>query len=284
MTYISIDAGQMHNLAMRSDRTLVAFGWNGDGQCNVPALDPGVTYIDFSASGQNSVALRSNGSVVVWGSSSFGQLDVPTLPIGLAYVGVAAGGNHVLARRSDGALLAWGENDNGECDVPALPTGEIFVEVDAGAFFSLGRHEPFFTPASVYCSGKLNSLGCTPSIGLVGIPSASFGKGCTLTTINVAAKNNGIYFHGTLGSQALPFHGGFLCVMSPLRHHTLLDSGGTSGTCNGTFAEDLNVYIGGGFDPALVAGASVWIQNWSRDPADPFTDSLSDAVMATIAP
>jgi hypothetical protein len=28
----------------------------------------------------------------------------------------------------------------------------------------------------------------------------------------------------------------------------------------------------------------VWIQSWSRDPGDPFTDSLSDAVTATICP
>jgi len=37
-------------------------------------------------------------------------------------------------------------------------------------------------------------------------------------------------------------------------------------------------------DPALVAGATVWSQFWSRDPADPFTTNLSDALRFLIAP
>jgi hypothetical protein len=35
---------------------------------------------------------------------------------------------------------------------------------------------------------------------------------------------------------------------------------------------------------ALVPGATLWVQNWSRDPAAAFGDSLSNAVSATICP
>jgi hypothetical protein len=64
----------------------------------------------------------------------------------------------------------------------------------------------------------------------------------------------------------------------------LRNSGGTAGQCNGVLSEDLNTYIASGADPALVAGATIWIQAWSRDPSDSFGDSLSDAIAATIAP
>ena len=49
-------------------------------------------------------------------------------------------------------------------------------------------------------------------------------------------------------------------------------------------SEDLNAYIASGADPALVAGATVWLQAWSRDPSDPFGDSLSNALSALICP
>lgn len=135
---------------------------------------------------------------------------------------------------------------------------------------------------NVYCTAKTNSLGCTPSLTMTNVPSVSAGMGCSIVTVNVVGKKNGFFFHGTQGPSALPFHGGFLCVRPPIRRHAIQNSEGSSGSCSGSYLEDLNTYIAAGFDPALVAGGQVWIQTWSRDPADPFTDSLSDAVTATI--
>ncbi|MBI5434399.1 MAG: hypothetical protein HZA52_16315 [Planctomycetes bacterium] len=137
---------------------------------------------------------------------------------------------------------------------------------------------------AVYCTSKVNSLGCTPAISMTGAPSASSGTGCSLSTVNVIGNKNGLFFHSTTGPLGTPFHGGFLCVKSPTKRHAVLASGGTGGTCSGSFSEDLNVYIANGTDPALVAGASVWIQTWSRDPGSPSTDSLSNAVTAVVCP
>lgn len=137
---------------------------------------------------------------------------------------------------------------------------------------------------ATYCTGKVNSLGCTPAISMTGAPSATAGTGCTLSTVNVIGNKNGLFFHSTTGSLGAPFHGGFLCVKSPTKRHATQNSGGTGGTCNGVFNEDFNAYIAAGTDPALVAGAPVWIQNWSRDPASASTDSLSNAVTAVLCP
>ncbi|MCC6405877.1 MAG: hypothetical protein IT453_01835 [Planctomycetes bacterium] len=137
---------------------------------------------------------------------------------------------------------------------------------------------------TVYCTAKVNSLGCTPSISLSTFPSASQGSGCTLSATNVIGNKNGLFFHGSVSAAAAPFHGGYLCVASPLIRHTVQNSGGTPGQCDGVLSEDFNAYIAGVFDPLLGPGVQVWLQGWSRDPGDPFTDSLTDAVTATICP
>ena len=85
-------------------------------------------------------------------------------------------------------------------------------------------------------------------------------------------------------SRSAAFQGGLLCVLAPIERHAFSSSGRSGSQCNGVLSEDFNAYIAGGTDPAPVAGASVWIQNGSRDPSEPFTDSLSDALALTICP
>jgi hypothetical protein len=136
----------------------------------------------------------------------------------------------------------------------------------------------------VYCAGKVNSLGCVPSISLASSPSASKGWGSTLRVVNLVPKQAGIFFHGTTGPAAKPFHGGFLCIAGAVRRHAVQPTLGASGSCSGQLSEDLNEYVATGKDPLLVPGATVYVQAWSRDPGDPFKDSLSDAVSALVCP
>ena len=110
-------------MARRSDGSVVAWGNNACGQCNVPALPAGLTYVEVAAGDGHTVARRSDGSVVAWGNNGYGQCNVPALPAGLTYVEVAAGDDHTVARRSDGSVVAWGDNYYGQCNVPALPAG-----------------------------------------------------------------------------------------------------------------------------------------------------------------
>ncbi len=136
----------------------------------------------------------------------------------------------------------------------------------------------------VYCTAKTNSLGCEPEIEMTDSPSATNLTVCQLEAQFVLANKPGIFFHGTTGAYAAPFHGGFMCVKPPIKRHQVHTSVGLGVTCDGQFEEDFNAYIASGKDPALVAGASVWVQAWSRDPNASFTDSLTDAVSATICP
>ncbi|MCK6445303.1 MAG: hypothetical protein L6Q99_02830 [Planctomycetes bacterium] len=136
--------------------------------------------------------------------------------------------------------------------------------------------------AVAYCAAKLNSLGCLPAIELVGSASGSAGSGATLRTTRVLANKNGLFFHGTSGPATIPFHGGVLCVQGTVKRHPVVNSGGSAGSCSGVLQEDLNAYIASGADPALVAGATLYVQTWSRDPGDAFGDSLSNALRVDV--
>lgn len=105
-----------HNLALRTDGTVVAWGNNFWGQTTVPN---GLTnVIAVAAGGRHSVALRRDGSVTNWGDNSLGQITNP--PASLTnVVAVQAGLWHTLALRADGTVAVWGDLFNRTNAVPA---------------------------------------------------------------------------------------------------------------------------------------------------------------------
>jgi len=154
--------------AAQSD--ILAWGDNGAGQCNVPALPPGVTYTGIAAGERHTLALISDGSIAAWGWNYFGQCNVPSLPAGLSYVEVAANYGHSVARRSDGSVVAWGKNVSGECNVPALQPGLSYVEVAAGLDHTVARVNDGTLVAWGYnASGQCNVPSLPPGVSYVEI-------------------------------------------------------------------------------------------------------------------
>jgi len=85
---VAIAAGSYHSLALKSDGTVVAWGWNVFGQSTVPGGLSNVVAI--AAGGEHSLALKSDGTVAAWGSNATGE---STVPAGLnGVVAIAAGG------------------------------------------------------------------------------------------------------------------------------------------------------------------------------------------------
>jgi alpha-tubulin suppressor-like RCC1 family protein len=82
-----IDAGGWHSLALRADGSIVAWGDNSYGQCNVPSEND---FIAVSAGYFCSLALRANGSIVAWG-------DITGIPTGNTFTDIDAGSSHYLA-------------------------------------------------------------------------------------------------------------------------------------------------------------------------------------------
>ena len=139
----------------------------------------------------------------------------------------------------------------------------------------------------IYCTAKTNSLGCTPSIGSSGVPSASSASPFLVTCTNVLNNKNGILFYGfTMDNNA--FQGGWLCAAPPTIRTPLQNSAGNPppDDCSGTFSIDFNARIQSAVDASLVVGADVYGQYWSRDPAlgTSSPTSLSNAIHFAIQP
>lgn len=127
----AISGGYAHGLALRANGSVVAWGWNSYGQCNVPAaLGP---FAGVAAGEIHSAAVRSNGAVACWGSN-FSGMSSP--PAGLAAVSqVVASGDFTCALKSNGVPVVWGSNDNGQRDVP--PDLGVVVQLAAGRDYVL---------------------------------------------------------------------------------------------------------------------------------------------------
>ncbi|MEO6710035.1 MAG: hypothetical protein ABI054_10165, partial [Planctomycetota bacterium] len=146
----------------------------------------------------------------------------------------------------------------------------------------------------IYCTAKVNSLNCTPAIGGNGMPSASLPFGFTVEAANVRNNKSGLLLYGTSGAASTPFHGGTLCVNSPVKRTTGANSGGNPGPtndCSGLYSIDMNAFAAGalGGTPLaalLVPGTIVSAQWWGRDPGFPVPDNvtLSDGLQYTICP
>jgi alpha-tubulin suppressor-like RCC1 family protein len=130
----SVSAGEQHALAIRTDGTLWAWGWNNDGQLGdgtrenryAPTqIGTATTWKSVSAGSSNTLAVRTDGTLWAWGSNIYGQLGTGTVDydthlmpvqIGTAtnWQSVAAGFSYTMAVRTDGTLWAWGQNDKGQ--------------------------------------------------------------------------------------------------------------------------------------------------------------------------
>jgi hypothetical protein len=291
LEYVEVAAGQYHNLARRSDGSVIGWGSCSGGTCIVPALPAGLVYVEVATGEKHGSARRSDGSVVAWTSFSNSVENVPALPAGLTYVEIAASDDHCAARRSDGSLVVWGNTSSSQLSAPALPPGAIYVEVATGGnpdalpgeVQIVARYAT--APAvTVYCTAKTNSLGCLPSIGASGWPSATAGSGFQVTGVDQLNNKAGFLFYGMNGAAALPFYGGTKCVNPPIKRTLVQDSLGTpapAADCSGIFAVDMNAFavgaLGGNPDPALsVPGTVVNCQWWSRDAAG--NTALSDGL------
>lgn len=133
---------------------------------------------------------------------------------------------------------------------------------------------------ATYCTGKVNSLGCTPSVSFTGTPSRS-GAGLTVLCGNVVSQKNGLLFWG-FGQAAAPFQGGTLCVQPPTIRTPLTSSGGspTGADCTGSwaFTFDTPYYQQWSVDP----GETIFAQFWGRDPQSASTTTLSNALRFTV--
>ncbi len=214
----------------------------------------------------------------------------PALSAGTYYVDVQCGGtlgsgpwaNPVVPHRA---------TDNAEQEV-TLPTNPFAVLVPIVDLpFKLDGSE--VTLPIIYCTAKINSLGCTPAIAATGTPSATNGSGFTVTTSQVINNKPGLYIYSNGGRASVPLSGGLRCIGTPIKRGIPLNSGGNAppNDCSGSYSMDFNAFAVGalGGVPAgylTVAGTVVDGQNWGRDNgfSPPNNATLSDGIEWTVGP
>lgn len=132
---IQVVAGAYHSLALQSNGSVSAWGYNlqgqvGDGSTQsreTPVAVAGAIGVAALAAGcLHSLALKSDSTVLAWGFNSTGQLGdgsstgrlAPVAVTGLDKVAaVAAGCAHSVALKKDGTVWAWGFNLDGQLGV-----------------------------------------------------------------------------------------------------------------------------------------------------------------------
>ena len=143
----AISAGHFHSLAVKSDGTVWAWGWNDMGQLGdgtttdrpAPVLVQGLSDVVAVAAGTyHSLAVKSDGTAWAWGWNAYGQLGdgtttarhTPVQVSGLAAVtAIGPGDRHSLALRSDGTVWAWGKNDYGQLGIGSTQNAHAPVQV-----------------------------------------------------------------------------------------------------------------------------------------------------------
>jgi hypothetical protein len=176
--YFNISAGGYHNLAIRPDGTVEAWGWGNGAEGTQTGVPENLTdVIQVSAFYHHaSMALLKDGTVVGWGNNSNGQLDIPENLEQI--VQISTGGVHILALHPDGTVSAWGWNGWGESNVPEGL--ENVVSVSGGWRHSVAVHSDGTVSAWGYnADGQCN----VPS-GLTGVVSAKAGKYNTIALLD----------------------------------------------------------------------------------------------------
>jgi alpha-tubulin suppressor-like RCC1 family protein len=127
--YNSITSKGLHNISIKSDGTMWAWGRNDEDQIgdnsNTDQLSPiqvGIdnNWVTVSAGTYYSAAIKADGTLWAWGSNSSGQTgpisaDIPQM-IGMDddWVSVSTGLGFTSAIKSNGTLLIWGFNNYGQ--------------------------------------------------------------------------------------------------------------------------------------------------------------------------
>jgi hypothetical protein len=139
---------------------------------------------------------------------------------------------------------------------------------------------------SNYCTAKVNSLGCIPTMGYSGTPVLSSANNFHLLATNVISHKAGMVYWSP-EADSTPVFGGTRCVGGHGAWRTgFQNSGGTVGQtdCSGVFDFPFtySYMVGKG----IPAGCTLYAQYFYRDPGFPAPNSvgLTDGLRFTVLP
>jgi len=155
---------------------VVAWGYNEDGQTNVPGNLGNVAAI--AAQGSFSMALETGGTVAAWGDNTYGELDVPGNVSNV--VAISGGADFGLALLSNGMVAAWGDDTYRQTNLPAGLSN--VTAIAGGADFALA----LLSNATVVGWGDSEYGQTNVPVGLTNVIAIAAGEDFSL-----ALQNNG---------------------------------------------------------------------------------------------
>jgi len=160
---------------------------------------------------------------------------------------------------------------------------------DAGTFDRWEMSGDMSSAPTTFCTAGTSTNACVPSINANSNPNVAHTGSCVITVSNVEGQKSGIIFYGinNTGFTPTPWSSGsssFLCVKGPTQRMSVVNSGGTLGTCSGSLVQDFHAYLNaspGSLGQPFSAGSDVFVQGWYRDPPAVKTTNLSNALKLT---
>jgi alpha-tubulin suppressor-like RCC1 family protein len=216
---VSIHAGGYHYLALCSDGSLAAWGYNNSNQLgnnstlvsSVPVSVDLTSGLAGKAIGSvvpmsyGNLALCADGALAGWGDNTIGQLGpapdffipAPRLIapagalVGKSVVRLAAGGGHGLAQCSDGSLAAWGYNGEGRLGNNTTVSSSIPVAVSSASLHPGER----FSAAFATSFHNLALTGLPPPVAITSAASSVTGAGARLNgQVNAQGHPTAVWF------------------------------------------------------------------------------------------
>jgi alpha-tubulin suppressor-like RCC1 family protein len=150
--WVQASAGSGHNLGLRANGSLWAWGRGLEGQLGdnstvnksspVSVIGGFTDWVQASGGNQHSLGVRANGSLWAWGAGASGQLGDNTntnksSPVSVVggftdWVQASAGSIHSLGVRANGSLWSWGSAGSGRLGDNTLDTKSSPVSVVGG--------------------------------------------------------------------------------------------------------------------------------------------------------
>ncbi|TAN57279.1 hypothetical protein EPN15_04850, partial [Patescibacteria group bacterium] len=181
-TVKEIAAGDVHTCALKTNGSMVCWGYNTNGQIgdntttqrNIPTQVSGLTAgtVKEITAGVHTCVIKTDGSMMCWGRNDYGQIgdntttqrNIPTQVSGLTagtVKEITAGFYHTCSLKTNGSTVCWGSNTNGQIgdntttqrNIPAQVSGltaGTVKEVTAGGYHTCALK----TDGSTVCWGK----------------------------------------------------------------------------------------------------------------------------------
>ena len=185
--WTQISVGPSHTLAIATDGTLYAWGYNNVGQIGNSSLINQSSPVQIATGSWThvhadinySIALRDDDLLFGWGYNQYGQLGT-NIPVGsyrsspvqvnsTSWSTVSSGTNHTVAIKSDNTLWAWGYNNKGQLGNTSYINTSSPIQIGTSSYSQVGAGSNYTTALTTnnkivtFGDNTYGQLGYTPS-------------------------------------------------------------------------------------------------------------------------